>query len=398
MPTAHHTTAMLIVSWWVTCLLGCTEPARNAPLLPPPLPATVSASTKTAGGDWPLFRSDAACQGVATSELPEKPQLLWKVKPGASPFDATAVIVDQTVYVGDGEAFYALALADGKLRWSVPVDQGFLASAAVRDGHVYVGDAAGVFLCLSTQDGHEVWRYVSGAKINSSANLFEDSVLFGSQDGSLYRLRCSDGKLIWKYTIKAEGGIQSSPSLSGDNVLFAGCDGSLHVVNVETGEHLRSIDLRDPTLSSAAILGSNAYFGTEGGNFLGIDWRLPKLLWTHRNPRSDLAYRCSAAVTANRVVFGGRNKAVEGLDPKDGKPVWSFMTGGAVDSSPVVAGDRVYFGSADGRIYGLSLDSGRLVWKHDTGGGFTAAPAIAQGRLVIGNENGAVYCFGAVVK
>lgn len=397
MPNERHATLLLIASW-VLCIPGCTEPARDAPLPSPTLPVATTVAAKLVGGDWPLFRGDAACQGVASSELPEKPQLLWKVNPGSSPFDATAIIVDQTVYVGDGEAFYALALADGKPRWSVPIDQGFMASAAVRDGRIYVGDAAGVFHCLRAQDGHELWRYITAAKINSSANIFEDSVLFGSQDGSLYRLRSADGKLIWKYTIKADGGIQSSPSLSGAQVLFAGCDGSLHVVNAETGKHLRSIELRDPTLASAAILGNHAYFGTEGGNFLAIDWQLPKLLWTHRNPRSDLAYRSSAAITKDRVVFGGRNKTVEGLDPKDGKPVWSFMTGGAVDSSPVVAGDRVYFGSADGRIYGLSLDTGRLAWKHDTGGGFTAAPAIAGGRLVIGNENGTVYCFGAVVK
>jgi outer membrane protein assembly factor BamB len=276
----------------------------------------------------------------------------------------------------------------------VAVDQGFMAAAAVQDGKVFVGDAAGVFHCFDAQEGREIWKVSTAGKINSSPNLFADSVLFGSQDGSLYRLNCADGKVIWKYTIKADGGIQSSPSLADGHVLFAGCDGSLHVVQAESGRHVGSLDLRDPTLSTAAVVKDQAYFGTEGGNFLAVNWRQPKLLWTYRNPRSDLAYRSSAAATPERIIIGGRNKAIECLSPADGKRLWSYMTGGGIDCSPVIAGDRVYVGSADGRIYGLSLESGKVLWKFDAGGGFSASPAVAQQRLVIGNENGTLYCFG----
>jgi len=399
MPPTCAIIAALLVASCIPCI-GCGSPANSASApksSSESRPAPANPITSPAAGSanvWPLFRGDPACQGVSESELPKKPEVLWRFKPGDTFFDATAVIVDDTVYVGDGAAFHALRLADGKPRWSVAVDQGFMAAAAVKDGKLFVGDAAGVFHCYDAKDGREIWKASTAGKINSSPNLYAGSVLFGSQDGSLYRLNCADGKEIWKYSIKADGGIQSSPTLADGHVLFAGCDGSLHVVDAESGRHVGSLDLRDPTLSTAAVVKDQAYFGTEGGNLLAVDWRQPKLLWTYRNPRSDLAYRSSAAATAERVIIGGRNKTIECLSPADGKRLWTYMTGGGIDGSPVIAGDRVYVGSADGRLYGLSLESGKVLWKFDAGGGFTASPAIANGRLVIGNENGTLYCFG----
>ena len=391
MPSARHALAVIIVAGGL-CSLCCTSLSAAPPIDVSPV-TTQPAPLETS--NWPLFRGNAEGQGVAQTSLPDKPQLLWKFKPGNTTFDATAVIVGDTVYVGDGDrAFHALALADGKPRWSTPIDQGFVSAAAVRDGRVYVGDAGGVFHCFDSASGRELWRFATAGEINSSPNLFEDSVIFGSQDGSLYRLRGKTGELIWKYSIQADGGIQSSPTLSGGRVLFAGCDGSLHVLDVATGKKISSLSFLDMTLATAAISGPTAFFGTEGGVFLGVNWQESKVLWKYQNPRSDAGYRSSAAVSADWVIIGGRSKAVQRLKPVDGEVVWSFSTAGRVDSSPVVAGERVYFGSADGRVYGLALDTGRPVWKHDTGGGVKASPALAQRRLIIGNENGVLYCFG----
>jgi len=59
---------------------------------------------------------------------------------------------------------------------------------------------------------------------------------------------------------------------------------------------------------------------------------------------------------------------VHALDIGSGKPVWSFTTGGRVDSPPTVHDGLVLFGSADGRVYCLCLADGREAWR------FLAAP------------------------
>lgn len=345
--------------------------------------------------NWPLFRGNASGTGVASKEIPGELDVLWKIKADDSFFDATAVIDDGVVFIGDVDRrFYAIDLASGKELWTFDVEIGFTAAAAVRDGRVYVGDSDGVFYCLNAQNGDLIWKHLTEAEINSSANFFEDSVVIGSQDGTLYRFDAKDGKVLWEYKIEASGGIQCSPTLAKDRAFVCGCDNKLHVIDVQKGASIATMEVGSPTLATPAVSGDNIYFGTEGSQVLGIDSRGPKLLWKYEHPKRKLAYRSSAAVTDEVVVIGGRNKTVEALDIETGDRKWSFVTRGRVDSSPVIAGDRVFVGSADGRIYALDLETGEEAWSYDAGDGFVASPAIANGRLVIGNQDGTLFCFG----
>ena len=374
-------------SLFIALVLTSTVVAAAPPLQPDDRIAPPAA--------WPVFRGNASGSGIAASQLPAQPELLWTFQAEDSFFEATAAIVDSTVYVGDADkTFYAIDLATGKPRWTYPVEIGFLASAAVADGRVFVGDSDGIFYCLDAATGKLHWKLTTEAEINSSANFYEDSVLFGSQDGTLYRLKRDDGTPIWKYTIVAAGGIQSSPTLADNRAFFCGCDGQLHVINVDTGKPVDSLEIGDPTLATPAIRGDHVYFGTEGGRQFAINWRQNKVSWTYEHPQRRLSYRSSAAVTATAVVVGGRNKLVEALAIDTGKPLWEFAARNRVDSSPVVSGDRVFVGSSDGRLYALDLASGNEVWRYDAGAGFTASPAVAAGRLVIGNDDGVLYCFG----
>jgi outer membrane protein assembly factor BamB len=78
-----------------------------------------------------------------------------------------------------------------------------------------------------------------------------------------------------------------------------------------------------------------------------------------------------------------------------GELVWTFNTGGKVDSSPVVVGDKVVFGSDDGRLYIVSLTDGRELWSYEIGQPVGSSPAVADGKIVIGSDDGGIYCFGA---
>ncbi|MBH49432.1 MAG: hypothetical protein CMG69_01600, partial [Candidatus Marinimicrobia bacterium] len=83
---------------------------------------------------------------------------------------------------------------------------------------------------------------------------------------------------------------------------------------------------------------------------------------------------------------------INGTD--QGTLVWSYETGGDVNSSPVVddVGD-VYFGSDDGSVYALSAD-GQLKWRYATGSGVAASPLVASlDRLYVGSKSGVFYCF-----
>ncbi|NOZ23318.1 MAG: PQQ-binding-like beta-propeller repeat protein [Planctomycetes bacterium] len=80
--------------------------------------------------------------------------------------------------------------------------------------------------------------------------------------------------------------------------------------------------------------------------------------------------RLSTAVVAGGKVFVAAvdDHTVHALDAASGQKVWSFTTGGRVDSPPTVWQGRVIFGSADGYVRCLRASDGALVWR------FRAAP------------------------
>lgn len=342
---------------------------------------------------WPLFRGDSLSTGVSPATLPARPQVVWKKPFENGAFEASAIIVDGTIYVGGLDAhFYALDLATGAEKWNFETELGFSGPAAFRDGAIFVGDEDGRVFCLDAATGKPRWGFETKAEVNASPNFYADNVLIGSQDATLYCLRCSDGNVVWEHQI--EDMIQCSPTVVENRCFLAGCDGKLHVVNLDNGEGVAQVELDAQTGCTPAVLGEMVFFGTEGATFFGINWREAEIKWTFHDPRRAYPIRSSAALAPGVIIFGARDKMVHGLDVESGREVWSYNAGSRVDSSPVLVENRAFVGTSRGRLIALDAKSGELVWEYDAGGGFTASPAVAAGRLVIGNEDGTMYCFG----
>ena len=102
------------------------------------------------------------------------------------------------------------------------------------------------------------------------------------------------------------------------------------------------MDLGGQAAATAAVIGDKLYVGTMANEVHEVDWKKGELGWTFRPEKRAQPFFASAAVTDALVVVGSRDKRVRGLDRKTGNEVWSFLTEGQVDSSPVVVGDRVY--------------------------------------------------------
>lgn len=392
----------------------------EASTAPAEAPATLAAVVDD-GTSWPVFRGDMRGSGVASTTLPQRPELLWKQRLGDA-IEATAAIVDGAIYVGCFDGYlYSLNLTDGSTRWKFPPENppedgkttaadgaaateqppssldsatlGFRAPAAVHDGRVYIGDIDGMFYCVNAADGKLLWSLETGAEINAGATFFEGNVLVASQDGSLYCLNAESGEERWTYTTGDM--IQCSPSIADGHAFVAGCDSLLHVVNLSTGKaDGDKVQLESQTCSTPAIAGDFVFFGTEGGVVLGVNWREKKVGWQYESQRGS-SFRSSPAVSEGLVVIGARDRQVHGIDAKTGDEAWTFSTGGEVDSSPVIVGNRVFIGSGDSRLYGLDLASGDELWQFEAGGQVVAAPAVASGLLVVGNVEGDIFCFGA---
>jgi outer membrane protein assembly factor BamB len=347
-------------------------------------------SSEPLRADWPLFRGNPLQNGVATSSLPDKLEIRWKIQVKDA-VEATAAIVKDTVYFGAfDQNLYAVSLADGKEKWRYKAGA-FKAPPSVFEGAVYVGDEDGMFHCVDAAAGKKRWTFETSGEITSGANFAGDQVLFGSHDSTLYSLRRKDGNETWKF--KTQGPVNGSPVVAGAYTFVAGCDSNLHIVDLKSGKELVQIDLDGQAAATGAVLGHRLYVGTMTNEFKAIDLQKKAILWTYEPQRAQPFYG-SAAVTEKLVIVGNRDKFIHALDRENGNLVWTFPTKGRVDGSPVVVGNRVYVGSSDGNLYVLDLAKGTEVQRLELGRGIIASPAVAHHCLVIGTTDGFVYCLG----
>jgi outer membrane protein assembly factor BamB len=348
------------------------------------------------GGEWPMFRGDRQMRGVADGRLPDRPDLLWRFETEA-PVNSSAVIAGGRVFVGSDDGnVYALDLKTGGKLWSFETAGPVGASPLFLRDRIYVGSQDFYFYCLDARDGSEIWKFKTGDKILSSANWTDTAttagtvVLFGGYDNKLYAVSAKDGRPLWTY--QTDNFINGSPAIEGNRAVFGGCDGFIHMLAVDSGEKVAEIDITSYIAGTLAVDNGKAYFGHYDNVFLCVDMEKQDIDWQYRD--KSFPFFSSAALSGERVVFGGRDKRVHCVDRLTGEGRWTFRTGGQVDSSPVICDRRVVIGSDDGRLYILDLLDGSEEWSIELGRKIFATPAIADGTIVIGSNDGAVYAFG----
>ena len=351
--------------------------------------------TFTEHENWPFFRGDAKSTGVARTQLPEKPDVLWEYKVTNGAFESTPAIVQcgdkKVVYIGDLDgSLLAIDLDTGKKIWEYKVEIGFVTGPAIKDDHIYIGDIDGIFYCLD-KNGELVWKHQTDAEINSSANFYGSDVLFGSQDTKLYSLDAKSGKVTWEHETADQ--VRCGATIVENRAFVAGCDGGLHIIELDNGQELSSVDIESPTGVTPAVMGDTVFVGTETAGFMAIDWKKSRVNWKFE-VEGNAPIRSCPAVNKGHVVFGAQDRTVYSINPESGKRNWSTTLKSNVDSSPVIVGERVFVGSTDGRLYALELETGDIKWEKQLNGGITGSPAVAFRRLVVATDRGVVYCLG----
>lgn len=343
--------------------------------------------------NWPLVRGNAAATGTDATPLPQPFDVVWTYEAEGTGFEATASIVDGTIYLGDADGtFHAVSLADGKPVWTKKFEEtGFVAGSAVVDGRIYCVDFNGIVWCLKAENGETMWQFNSDTSLYAAPNVHGELVLIVGDSGELIALDAKSGEVRWKFTIDQP--LRCWPTVVAERVLVAGCDGKLHSVNVNSGKDVESIDIGGPADGMPAVMGDRVFFCTAGGVFHAITINPLKSEWEygHRGQGEEIH---AAAVIKSAVLLGTHDKRAVALSPDTGEEIWSVPLKSRAESSPVVAGELVFFGTVRGRLHAFETATGREVWNVEVGGRFTASPALSEGRLVIGNDDGTLYCVG----
>jgi len=116
-------------------------------------------STPSGSEDWPTYRHDTGRTGVTQAKAPAELKPCWEAKVST--------------------------------RASAPV---------IAAGKVFLADIDAHAVCaLDASDGHLLWSYTTGSRVDSPPTYHQGLLLFGSRDGWVYCLRASDGALAWRF-------------------------------------------------------------------------------------------------------------------------------------------------------------------------------------------------------
>ena len=342
--------------------------------------------------NWSQFRGNLQLTGVSQSNVARSLKQIWTYDAGDS-IESSAAIVGQTVFVGTQKGeLVALNLTNGSVYWKFNTGSAIAESSpAYGSGTVYIGDLSGWLNAVNASDGKKLWAFKVRSEIKSSPVVVGDRLLIGSYDQYLYCLSTRNGSLLWKF--KTGGPVHSTPGVAAGVAYVAGCDEVFHAIRIADGKEIFSVASGAYTGASPALRDGNAYYGTFDNEVLRVSLQDRNIVWRYQHQDRKFPYYSSAAVMGDRVVVGGRDKLVHGLNAA-GKEIWTFATRARVESSPAIADGRVFVGSNDGRFYVLSLNDGAKLWEFNAGSPLSASPAIANGRIVIGSQDGRLYCFG----
>ena len=133
-----------------------------------------------------------------------------------------------------------------------------------------------------------------------------------------------------------------------------------------------------------------AYIGNATGTVRAMSMRDGSFAWSHLTPGFP-RMASSPAVDGNEIVYHTMGGGVYVLNRANGRLVWSWNAGSAIESSPIVVDGIDYFGTASGGMYALDLRTHRVKWQRSLGAKITSSAAIFGGRLFIGDYAGRLW-------
>jgi outer membrane protein assembly factor BamB len=146
-----------------------------------------------------------------------------------APTGSTPAVGGQRVFFGtEGSSFFAIDWKEAKIAWNMrsPRNMPFRSSAAVTPEAVIFGGRDKQIYSLDPTDGHELWKFATRSRVDSSPVVVGSRVFVGSSDGRLYGLERATGKKVWEY--EAGGDFVASPAVAAGRLVIGNTNGTLY--------------------------------------------------------------------------------------------------------------------------------------------------------------------------
>ena len=198
-----------------------------------------------------------------------------------------------------------LALADGALLAEARLAHDCLATPAMADGILAVGDDRGILHGFDAEL-HPLWQFDCGATLRAPAIASQGLFMVGSTNGLFSAVEIGSGVKRWQ--VQTSGKIFYAAAAADSTVVFSSTENRVYGVRHRDGEVLWQHDLAAVPTTSPLICGGTVFIGTANHRFLAL--RLG-----------------------------------------DGSEQWSFTAKGRINSAPVVLGRRIFFAAEPDLLY-----------------------------------------------
>lgn len=265
-----------------------------------------------------------------------------------------------TMFIGGINYYYALDTQTGSTKWYFPANGSFQYSTAFFKNNVlYVGCTDNHLYALNASTGKLLWKYKTGAGIESSVFVDNDVVFFGSDDDNFYALDAISGSLKWKY--KTGHNVSSSPKVSQDVVYFGSDDYYFYALNKEDGSvkwKYYAGNLFNG--SGCAIVNNSLFVGNRNGNIYNLNKLSGEVIWK-KNYGSSGEYS-SPTISEGSLYQTDRNYLYK-IDINSGNIIWQTYNPNSYYSSPYVSANSVVVNSNAGNLLVLDKSTGSIKWE-----------------------------------
>jgi outer membrane protein assembly factor BamB len=294
-------------------------------------PSASSPSATTSPSASPSAGATAAGSDLVAIDLSDRSEL-WRASLGAESRTGVAVEGDAAFVADNDGTVYAIALADGTVRWSRDLGADGQCEAydgaridspvAVADGRVVTlarnNDARNVAVSAYDQaTGSCVWRVVSalGSSAASAPAAGDGSVVVGFGDRFVRSLNGGSGGERWAAIALSLFLPVSSPALADGAAYAVDLGGGVYRLDAASGDRRWSYQLNDTVVrNSPVVSGSSVLVGTNEGRLVAIDAASGHLVWeSPATPGLIGAIALSPDVVV--AVKGGRDAGLVAYEP-----------------------------------------------------------------------------------
>lgn len=191
---------------------------------------------------------------------------LWKYEADNFINGTPAIYKGVAVFGGCDGLLHQVNVQDGSLKKRQPVATYVAGSVAVDDWITFVGDYDGKFTCLDIRAGEERWSFKnSEAELPfiASPALGEKKVYIGNRDKYVYCFNRESGDLVW--SVNTLGRVDASPVLLGHLLLVATMRGDLMLLDATDGETTWTYELGSAVFGNPAVIDGYIITGAQDG-------------------------------------------------------------------------------------------------------------------------------------